>query len=72
MVIVRATRKLLTRLGAAPAADVDNSTNLLGDWYATVLPWRPPPGRLARQREDSAAGPDAPGTGIHPARPVPQ
>lgn len=41
MVIVRATRKLLTRLGAAPVADVDNSTNLLGDWYATVLPWRP-------------------------------
>ena len=41
MVIVRATRKLLTRLGAAAVADVGNSTTLLGDWYATVLPWRP-------------------------------
>jgi hypothetical protein len=41
MVIVRATRKLLKRLGAAPVADVETSSNLLGDWYATVLPWRP-------------------------------
>lgn len=24
-----------------PAADVGPSTTLLGDWYATVLPWRP-------------------------------
>lgn len=41
MVIVRATRKLLKRLG--PVADVEGqeSTGLLGDWYATVLPWRP-------------------------------
>lgn len=41
MVIVRATRKLLQRLSAVPAAEVDKSTSLLGDWYATVLPWRP-------------------------------
>ena len=41
MVIVRASRKLLKRLSAAPAVDGEQSTTLLGDWYATVLPWRP-------------------------------
>ena len=41
MVIVRATRKLLQRLRRAPVADGDESTTLLGDWYATLLPWRP-------------------------------
>ena len=40
MVIVRATRKLLQRLGPL-TADVPASTTLLGDWYATYLPWRP-------------------------------
>ncbi len=39
MVIVRATRKLLKRLGAQPAIGAEQS--MLGDWYATVLPWRP-------------------------------
>lgn len=37
---VRATRKLLQRLGP-PTADPPASTSLLGDWYATYLPWRP-------------------------------
>ena len=41
MVIVRATRRLLKCLGTTPATDVGQSTTLLGDWYATVLPWRP-------------------------------
>lgn len=41
MVIVRATRKLLQRLGPVTAVDEQESTSLLGDWYATVLPWRP-------------------------------
>lgn len=41
VVIVRSTKKLLARLsGPAPSA-VDVSTTLLGDWYATALPWRP-------------------------------
>ncbi len=40
MMIVRATRKLLDRIGPSEANEVE-STNLLGDWYATVLPWRP-------------------------------
>lgn len=41
MVIVRATQKLLQRLGRATVADWEESTTLLGDWYATLLPWRP-------------------------------
>lgn len=41
VVIVRGTRKLLSRLSGPAASDGDQSTTLLGDWYATVLPWRP-------------------------------
>lgn len=42
MMIMRATRKLLQRLGTPKmAADDEMSTTLLGDWYATYLPWRP-------------------------------
>lgn len=41
MVIVRATRKLLQRLGPVSAVEEQESTSLLGDWYATLLPWRP-------------------------------
>lgn len=39
VVIIRATRKLLTRLRERPDADVPASTTILGDWYANVLPW---------------------------------
>lgn len=41
MVIVRGTRKLLMRLSGPVAAEAERSTTMLGDWYATVLPWRP-------------------------------
>jgi hypothetical protein len=41
VVIVRATRKLLHRLGPDTLAAEEESTTLLGDWYATLLPWRP-------------------------------
>jgi len=41
MLIVRATRKLLPRLRAPKLEAGDESTTLLGDWYATSLPWRP-------------------------------
>ena len=41
VVIIRATQKLMARL-AAPAASADDaSTTMLGDWYATLLTWRP-------------------------------
>jgi hypothetical protein len=41
VLIVRATKKLRQRLGSAGANDNEPSTTLLGDWYATALPWRP-------------------------------
>jgi hypothetical protein len=41
VLIVRATKKLRQRLGAAAPYDGEPSTALLGDWYATLLPWRP-------------------------------
>jgi hypothetical protein len=41
MLIVRATKKLLDRLGPpGPTADLA-STTLLGEWYATAWFWRP-------------------------------
>jgi hypothetical protein len=41
MVIVRATKKLLDRLGLSTSAAEQASTTLLGDWYATAWFWRP-------------------------------
>lgn len=40
MLTIRATRKLLDRLGPE-SSDLDPSTTLLGDWYATALSWKP-------------------------------
>lgn len=40
MVIVRGTRKFLDRVGS-PSEAVTASTTTLGDWFATVLFWRP-------------------------------
>ncbi len=42
MLIVRGTKKLRDRWKqATPAAESDTSTTVLGDWFATVLFWRP-------------------------------
>jgi hypothetical protein len=41
MVIVRATKKLLDRLGPPTSAVEQSSSTLLGDWYATAWFWRP-------------------------------
>jgi hypothetical protein len=41
VLIVRATKKLRQRLGSATPHDGEASTTLLGEWYATALPWRP-------------------------------
>ncbi len=41
MFVVRATKKLLRRLGPATLGADVASTTLLGDWYATALFWRP-------------------------------
>ncbi len=41
MLIVRATKKLLDRIGPPTLRDGEQSSTLLGQWYATALPWRP-------------------------------
>jgi hypothetical protein len=41
VLIVRATKKLLNRIGPPTLRDGERSTTLLGQWYATALPWRP-------------------------------
>jgi hypothetical protein len=41
VLIVRATKKLRQRLGSATPYDGEPSTTLLGEWYATMLSWRP-------------------------------
>ena len=40
MLVVRGTRKFLDRVGR-PEAEPPVSTTVLGDWYATVLFWKP-------------------------------
>jgi hypothetical protein len=41
VLIVRATKKLLDRIGPPTLRGGEQSTTLLGQWYATALPWRP-------------------------------
>src|SRR5690242_20408983 len=41
VLIVRATKKLLDRIGPPTLRDGGQSTTVLGQWYATALPWRP-------------------------------
>ena len=42
MLIIRGTKKLRDRLREAPqAADVDESSTMLGDWFANALFWKP-------------------------------
>lgn len=40
MVTIRGTRKFLDRVGS-PSEPNDASTTMLGDWFATVMFWRP-------------------------------
>lgn len=41
MLIVRATKKLLDRVGPPTLQGGEESTTILGQWYATALFWRP-------------------------------
>jgi uncharacterized protein DUF6933 len=41
VLIVRATHKLLQRVGPPTSQDGEQSTTLLGEWYATALFWKP-------------------------------
>ncbi|MCW3841677.1 hypothetical protein ONA70_16375 [Micromonospora yasonensis] len=50
MFILRATAKLRQRIGPSAQHDGERSTTLLGDWYATLLPWRPQVALLVNER----------------------
>lgn len=41
MLIVRATKKLLDRIGPADLGEGEQSTTLMGQWYATAVFWKP-------------------------------
>lgn len=41
MLIVRATKKLLDRIGPPSLREGEQSTTLMGQWYATAVFWRP-------------------------------
>ncbi|MFG1707051.1 DUF6933 domain-containing protein [Nonomuraea sp. M3C6] len=41
MLIVRATKKLLDRIGPPSLSEGEQSTTLLGQWYATAVFWKP-------------------------------
>jgi hypothetical protein len=41
VLIVRATKKLLDRIGPPDLGDAEQSTTLMGQWYATAVFWKP-------------------------------
>jgi hypothetical protein len=47
--VVHGTRKFLERVGAPSRAEVGESTTVLGDWYATVLFWKPQAGLFVNE-----------------------
>ena len=50
MFSVHATKKLLDRVGQPIAEVVSEPTTVLGNWYATVLFWKPQVGLLVNER----------------------
>jgi hypothetical protein len=49
MYVVPGTRKFLERVGAPSRAAVGHPTTFLGDWYATVLFWKPQVGLFVNE-----------------------
>lgn len=49
MVVIRGTKKFLDRVGP-PLSEPPLSTTALGDWYATVLFWRPQAALFVNER----------------------
>ncbi len=41
MLVLRATKRLLDRIGRPTLGEADQSTTMLGPWYANALRWRP-------------------------------
>ena len=49
MYVVHGTGKFLERVGAPSPAEVGRPTTVLGDWYATVLLWKPQVGLFVNE-----------------------
>ena len=49
MYVVYGTGRFLERVGAPSRAEVCHPTTVLGDWYATVLFWKPQVGLLVNE-----------------------
>ena len=49
MYVVYGTGKFLERVGAPSRAEVGHPTTVLGDWYATVLFWKPQVGLFVNE-----------------------
>jgi hypothetical protein len=50
MYTLHCTRKLLVRIKVSPAASLPPPTTVLGNWYATVLFWKPQVALLVNER----------------------
>jgi hypothetical protein len=50
VLVIRGTKKLRDRVKGAPAADGEESTTALGDWFANALFWRPQVALLVNRR----------------------
>lgn len=50
MFVLRATARLRQRIGPTVAHAAEQSTTALGDWYATMLRWRPQVALLVNER----------------------
>lgn len=50
MLLIRGTKKLRDRVKGAPAAEAEESTTALGDWFANALFWRPQVALLVNSR----------------------
>jgi hypothetical protein len=50
VLVIRGTKKLRDRVKGAPAADGEESTTALGDWFANALFWRPQVALLVNSR----------------------
>jgi hypothetical protein len=50
VLVIRGTKKLRDRVKGAPAAEADESTTALGDWFANALFWRPQVALLVNRR----------------------
>jgi hypothetical protein len=56
MLIVRATKKLLDRLGPPNLDEEEQSTTVLGQWYATAVFWQMHEHRLGKTSNRSVVG----------------